>query len=91
MMHNVGSHYDAGLAQAPGGLPVGGDALNIQTSKTLWIGDVEHWMSEQDIAAQFNNIAQVTSVKLIRDKQRGMPVGYGFVEFQDHSTARDVF
>jgi hypothetical protein len=59
-------------------------------SKTLWIGDVEPWMNEGHIAAQFNQIATVTNVKLIRDKSRA-PVGYGFVEFPDWQTARDVF
>lgn len=62
-----------------------------EQSKTLWIGDVEPWMSESDIAAQFNDIATVQNVKLIRDKSKGTPVGYGFVEFPDWQTARDVF
>ena len=57
----------------------------------MWIGDVEPWMSENDIASQFNNIAVVTNVKLIRDKAKGTPVGYGFVEFMDVQTAKDVF
>ena len=47
-------------------------------------------MNEQHITAQFNQIATVTNVKLIRDKAR-TPVGYGFVEFPDWQTARDVF
>ena len=62
-----------------------------QQGKTLWIGDVEPWMNESHIAAQFNDIAAVTSVKLIRDKVKGSAVGYGFVEFPDWQTARDVF
>jgi hypothetical protein len=33
----------------------------------------------------------VTGVKLIRDKVKGNPVGYGFVEFNDAFTAREVF
>jgi RNA recognition motif-containing protein len=60
-------------------------------SKTLWIGDVEPWMNEQDIAAQFQSITPVTNVKLIRDKVKGTPVGYGFVEFKDWLTAKEVF
>ena len=64
---------------------------NPNQSRTLWIGDVESWMNEGHIAAQFNNIATVTNVKLIRDKVKGTPVGYGFVEFPDWQTARDVF
>ena len=48
-------------------------------------------MSEDDIARQFHQITQVMSVKLIRDRVSGKPMGYGFVEFQDNATARDVF
>lgn len=57
----------------------------------MWIGDVQPWMNENDIAMQFDKIASVTSVKLIKDKVTNKPVGYGFVEFQDFETARDVF
>lgn len=48
-------------------------------------------MSEQHVAAQFDNIATVTHVKLIRDKSKGTPVGYGFVEFSDAQTAKEIF
>ncbi len=40
-------------------------------------------MDENAVAAQFDNIATVTKVKLIKDKVKGTPVGYGFVEFPD--------
>lgn len=30
-------------------------------------------------------------MKLIRDKVKGNPVGYGFVEFNDAHTAKEVF
>jgi RNA recognition motif-containing protein len=48
-------------------------------------------MTEKDIAMQFHGIAEVVNVKLIKDKVSNKPVGYGFVEFQDFETARDVF
>lgn len=48
-------------------------------------------MTEKDIAMQFHGIAEVVNVKLIKDKVSNKPVGYGFVEFQDYETARDVF
>ena len=60
-------------------------------SKTLWIGDIEPWMTEQDVSRMFENIAQVVSVKLIRDKIKGLPVGYGFVEFPNFDVAKEVF
>lgn len=48
-------------------------------------------MNEQHVSAQFDSIATVTNVKLIRDKMKGTPVGYGFVEFADANTAKDIF
>jgi len=48
-------------------------------------------MNEQHVAAQFDGIATVTSVKLIRDKVKGTPVGYGFVEFPDANIAKEIF
>jgi len=61
----------------------------IQESKTLWIGDIDHWMDESYIASLFagsgnkiltfsplNNIlGAVNSVKVIRDKNTGLPAG----------------
>lgn len=48
-------------------------------------------MSENDIAAQFEGLTPIKSVKLIKDKVKGTPVGYGFVEFPDSETASDAF
>jgi RNA recognition motif-containing protein len=59
-------------------------------AKTLWIGDIESWMDENYIMELFQGIAQITSVKLIRDKIKGTPVGYGFVEFPNHEVAKKV-
>jgi hypothetical protein len=39
----------------------------------------------------FDNIAPVVSVKLIRDKVKSQPVGYGFVEFENWEVAKEVF
>lgn len=60
-------------------------------AKTLWIGDIEPWMDEQYIMGLFNKYAVVQQVKLIRDKLKGSPVGYGFVEFPNHEIAKNVF
>ena len=44
-------------------------------------------MNEGYIAAYFNNVAPVVSVKLIKDRLSGAPKGFGFVEFPDWQTA----
>ena len=44
-------------------------------------------MNENSVASQFDNIAKVVHVKLIKDKVKGTPVGYGFVEFESSAIA----
>lgn len=61
-----------------------------QDSTQLWVGDVKSWMDEQYLAGIFGKYGQIKSVKIIRDKQTGLPVGYGFVEFASHEIAAKV-
>lgn len=61
-----------------------------QEPKTLWVGDVENWMDESYIANLFCKFGPVQSVKIIRDKNSGTPMGYGFVEFGSHEIAARV-
>lgn len=48
-------------------------------------------MDENYIQNLFSGIASITSVKLIRDKIKGTPVGYGFVEFPNYEIAKNVY
>lgn len=59
-------------------------------SKTIWVGDIEGWMDENYVSNVFSKIGPVVGVKLIRDKQTGAPMGYGFVEFASHEIAARV-
>jgi RNA recognition motif-containing protein len=63
---------------------------NNQDKKTLWIGDIEAWMDEQYLSSLFGKSASIISVKIIRDKQTNLPVGYGFIEFTTHEVAAKV-
>ncbi len=65
----------------------GADILEL---KTLWVGDVEQWMDETYLMNAFAHIANVLSVKVIRDKVTMIPSGYGFVEFATHIDALKV-
>jgi RNA recognition motif-containing protein len=47
-------------------------------------------MDESYIASLFNSTGAVQSVKVIRDKNTGLPAGYGFVEFNSHEVASQV-
>ena len=60
--------------------------------RSLWIGDIEPWMDETTVKSYFAQLqTTIRSVKLIRNRQTGVPAGYGFVEFKDAVEADEVF
>jgi len=56
----------------------------------LWIGDIEPWMDENYITQILAPISPLVSVKLIKDKNTGQNMGYGFLEFQTHQAAQSI-
>ncbi|XP_025154222.1 nucleolysin TIAR-like [Harpegnathos saltator] len=54
------------------------------TLRTLYIGNLDHAMSEDLLCALFSHIGAVTSCKIIREP-RSDP--YAFVEFAEHAAA----
>ncbi|KAH7517949.1 hypothetical protein FEM48_Zijuj09G0118600 [Ziziphus jujuba var. spinosa] len=58
--------------------------------RTIWVGDLHHWMDESYLHGCFAHTGQVFSVKVIRNKQTGQPEGYGFVEFYSRAAAEKV-
>ncbi|KAL8154006.1 hypothetical protein V2J09_011766 [Rumex salicifolius] len=63
-----------------------GDASSGE-NKTLWVGDLHHWMDEQYLHSCFTPSYEIANIKVIRNKQTGFSEGYGFVEFNSHATA----
>uniref|UniRef100_A0A2P2LNC1 RNA-binding protein 47 n=1 Tax=Rhizophora mucronata TaxID=61149 RepID=A0A2P2LNC1_RHIMU len=63
---------------------------SVEEAKTIWVGDLLHWMDENYLHTCFSHTGEVSSVKIIRNKQTGQPEGYGFVEFYSHATAEKV-
>ncbi|KAK4741144.1 hypothetical protein SAY87_024732 [Trapa incisa] len=59
-------------------------------AKTIWVGDLHHWMDETYLHTCFSHTGEVVNVKVIRNKQTGLSEGYGFVEFYSHTTAEKV-
>ncbi|PSR96286.1 Polyadenylate-binding protein, partial [Actinidia chinensis var. chinensis] len=55
--------------------------------KSLWIGDLQYWMDETYIINCFAQTGELSSVKVIRNKQTGQPEGYGFIEFVSRAAA----
>jgi RNA recognition motif-containing protein len=59
-------------------------------AKTIWIGDLHHWMDEAYLHNCFAHTGEVSLVKVIRNKQTAQSEGYGFIEFCSHATAEKV-
>ncbi|KAJ1436805.1 RNA-binding domain superfamily, partial [Sesbania bispinosa] len=59
-------------------------------NKTIWVGDLHHWMDENYLHRCFASTGEISSIKVIRNKQTGLSEGYGFVEFYSHATAEKV-
>ncbi len=59
-------------------------------TKSLWMGEIEPWMDETQIANLYSHIANVVNVKIIKNKMTGLPAGYGFVEFESHEVAKKI-
>uniref|UniRef100_A0A9I9DD97 RRM domain-containing protein n=1 Tax=Cucumis melo TaxID=3656 RepID=A0A9I9DD97_CUCME len=59
-------------------------------NKTIWVGDLHHWMDESYLHSCFSSVGEISSMKVIRNKQTGLSEGYGFVEFLSHATAEKV-
>ncbi|KAE8690605.1 Polyadenylate-binding protein RBP47C [Hibiscus syriacus] len=60
---------------------------NLDEVKTIWVGDLADWMDETYLHGCFSQTGEVSSVKIIRNKQTGQSEGYGFVEFHTREAA----
>ncbi|KAL6975286.1 Polyadenylate-binding protein rbp45 [Sarracenia purpurea var. burkii] len=58
--------------------------------KSLWIGELQYWMDENYIYNCFAQSGELSTVKVIRNKQTGQPEGYGFIEFINRAAAERV-
>ncbi|KAG7594358.1 RNA recognition motif domain [Arabidopsis thaliana x Arabidopsis arenosa] len=60
-------------------------------NKTIWVGDLHHWMDEAYLNSSFaSDGGEIVSLKVIRNKHNGLSEGYGFVEFDSHDVADKV-
>ncbi|KAG4945901.1 hypothetical protein JHK82_041950 [Glycine max] len=58
--------------------------------RTLWIGDLQYWMDENYLYTCFAHTGEVSSVKVIRNKQTSQSEGYGFIEFNSRAGAERI-
>ncbi|KAL4283497.1 hypothetical protein GQ457_16G014390 [Hibiscus cannabinus] len=82
--HHHQYHHHPDHAQQQQGSSGGGE------NKTVWVGDLHHWMDENYLHSCFASTGEIVSIKVIRNKQTGLSEGYGFVEFFSHATAEKV-
>ncbi len=64
------------------------------TSKTLWMGDLDSWMDESYLQSLISSLGynkELSSIKLIKDKLTGLPLKYGFLEFVNHDSASNFY
>lgn len=59
-------------------------------SKNLYVGNLAWSSTEDEVRAAFAAFGEVTSVKLIEDRETGRPRGFGFVEMSDDTAAMDA-
>ncbi len=53
----------------------------------LYVGNLAYSMEEQELEQIFVKYGQVTSVKIIRDRETNRSKGFGFVEMADRAQA----
>jgi RNA recognition motif-containing protein len=55
--------------------------------KKLYVGNMPYSMTEGDLKDLFEEYGAIASVAVVTDRATGRPRGFGFVEFEDDSSA----
>ena len=59
-------------------------------AKKLYVGNLPYDTTEDQLHAMFAAHGQVTSAKLISDRETGQPKGFGFVEMANDADAQSA-
>lgn len=56
-------------------------------NKTLYLGNLHPFVTEQTLQELFSGLGGITELKVIKDKATGVSAGYGFAKFADTTSA----
>jgi cold-inducible RNA-binding protein len=62
--------------------PIRPDQQGEDMSMNLYVGNLPHQMTEEQLQTLFSEAGNVASAKIITDRQTGQPRGFGFVEME---------
>lgn len=54
-------------------------------SRTLYIGNLDYNMTDEDLVDAFVKFGEIESTRVINDRETGRSRGFGFVNFKDDS------
>jgi RNA recognition motif-containing protein len=58
--------------------------------KSIYVGNIPFSASQDDLYDMFQAYGQVSSVKVVADRETGRPRGFAFVEMEDDGEAMDA-
>ncbi|MFA7056536.1 MAG: RNA-binding protein [Candidatus Cloacimonadales bacterium] len=56
----------------------------------IYVGNLSYTMTQEDLKELFAEFGEVTSVKIIEDRETGRPKGFGFVEMADNAAGQNA-
>lgn len=56
----------------------------------IYVGNLSYKVSDQELEEIFAEFGDVTSAKVIKDRETGRSKGFGFVEMADESEAQEA-
>lgn len=59
-------------------------------AKTLYVGNLPYGVTDNDLHDLFSNCGEVSSAKIIMDRDTGRSKGFGFVEMDDDGAAESA-
>ena len=57
---------------------------------TIYVGNVNYSLSEEDVQRIFEVLGQVDAIKIIRDKKTGKSKGFGFLDMPNKKEAMEA-